>query len=182
MSEPLPPQYSPQENEDPLYRWWEEQGYFRADAHSAREPYVIVIPPPNVTAVLHMGHGLNNTVQDVLVRFERMQGREALWMPGTDHAGIATQNVVERMLAKEGRRATTWAASRSWSGCGSSWTRRAAPSSSSCAPSAARWTGAARASRWTRSFPRPCARCSCACTRRGSSTAATASSTGARAA
>jgi valyl-tRNA synthetase len=103
MSEPLPPQYNPQENEDPLYRWWEEQGYFRADANSSREPYVIVIPPPNVTAVLHMGHGLNNTVQDVLVRFERMRGREALWMPGSDHAGIATQNVVERILAKEGR-------------------------------------------------------------------------------
>jgi valyl-tRNA synthetase len=102
MSEPLPPQYNPQENEDPLYRWWEEQGYFRADPHSSREPYVIVIPPPNVTAVLHMGHGLNNTVQDAFVRFRRMQGREALWMPGTDHAGIATQNVVERILAKEG--------------------------------------------------------------------------------
>jgi valyl-tRNA synthetase len=102
MSEPLPPQYNPQENEDPLYRWWEEQGYFRADAHSTREPYVIVIPPPNVTAVLHMGHGLNNTVQDAFVRYRRMTGREALWMPGTDHAGIATQNVVERILAKEG--------------------------------------------------------------------------------
>ena len=103
MAEPLPPQYSPQENEDPLYRWWEEQGYFRADAHSGREPYVIVIPPPNVTAVLHMGHGLNNTIQDVLVRWQRMRGREALWLPGTDHAGIATQNVVERLLAKEGQ-------------------------------------------------------------------------------
>jgi valyl-tRNA synthetase len=103
MAEPLPPQYSPQENEDPLYRWWEEQGYFRADASSGREPYVIVIPPPNVTAVLHMGHGLNNTIQDVLVRWRRMQGREALWLPGTDHAGIATQNVVERILAKEGK-------------------------------------------------------------------------------
>ena len=103
MAEPLPPQYSPQENEDPLYRWWEEQGYFRADAHSGREAYVIVIPPPNVTAILHMGHGLNNTIQDVMVRWRRMQGRETLWMPGTDHAGIATQNVVERLLAQEGR-------------------------------------------------------------------------------
>ena len=103
MTEPLPPQYSPQENEGPLYRWWEEQGFFRADAASEREPYVVVIPPPNVTAVLHMGHGLNNTLQDVLVRWRRMQGREALWVPGTDHAGIATQNVVERLLAKEGK-------------------------------------------------------------------------------
>jgi valyl-tRNA synthetase len=103
MAEPLPPQYNPQEHEDPLYRWWEEQGYFRADADSGREPYVIVIPPPNVTAVLHMGHGLNNTIQDVLIRWRRMQGREALWLPGSDHAGIATQNVVERILAKEGK-------------------------------------------------------------------------------
>jgi valyl-tRNA synthetase len=102
MSEPLPPQYNPQENEGPLYQWWEEQGYFRADANTDREPYVIVIPPPNVTAVLHMGHGLNNTVQDTLIRFRRMQGREALWLPGSDHAGIATQNVVERILAREG--------------------------------------------------------------------------------
>ncbi|HEY0035121.1 MAG TPA: class I tRNA ligase family protein, partial [Longimicrobium sp.] len=103
MAEPLPPQYNPQENEDALYRWWEEQGFFRADAASEREPYVIVIPPPNVTAMLHMGHGLNNTIQDVLIRWRRMQGREALWLPGTDHAGIATQNVVERLVAKEGK-------------------------------------------------------------------------------
>jgi valyl-tRNA synthetase len=103
MAEPLPPQYSPQETEADLYRWWEERGYFRADAGSEREPYVIVIPPPNVTAMLHMGHGLNNSMQDVLVRWRRMQGREALWVPGTDHAGIATQNVVERLLAKEGK-------------------------------------------------------------------------------
>ena len=102
MSEALPPQYDPQENEEPLYRWWEEQGFFHARADSPREPYTIVIPPPNVTAVLHMGHGLNNTIQDVLIRWRRMQGREALWQPGTDHAGIATQNVVERQLAKEG--------------------------------------------------------------------------------
>src|SRR5690606_25776324 len=103
MPEALPPQYDPQANEGPLYRWWEEQGFFRARAESDREPYTIVIPPPNVTAVLHMGHGLNNTIQDVLIRGRRMQGREALWQPGTDHAGIATQNVVERRLAQEGR-------------------------------------------------------------------------------
>ncbi|HET7276257.1 MAG TPA: valine--tRNA ligase, partial [Longimicrobiaceae bacterium] len=99
MAEALPPQYDPAGTEKTLYRWWEEQGLFRADPASGRDPFVIVIPPPNVTAVLHMGHGLNNTVQDMLVRWRRMQGREALWMPGTDHAGIATQNVVERQLA-----------------------------------------------------------------------------------
>ncbi len=83
-----------------------EGGYFHVPASAVleegREPYVIVIPPPNVTAALHMGHGLNNTVQDVLIRWRRMQGRAALWVPGTDHAGIATQNVVERQLAAEG--------------------------------------------------------------------------------
>ncbi len=100
MAEALPPQYDPAETEEQLYRWWEEQGFFHAGASSERDPYVIVIPPPNVTAMLHMGHGLNNTVQDMLVRWRRMQGRETLWMPGTDHAGIATQNVVERQLAK----------------------------------------------------------------------------------
>src|SRR5690606_14143850 len=75
----------------------------RADVTGRGEAYTIVIPPPNVTAVLHMGHGLNNTVQDVLIRWRRMQGYEALWQPGTDHAGIATQNVVERRLAESGR-------------------------------------------------------------------------------
>jgi valyl-tRNA synthetase len=103
MAETLPSQYDPSSTEGPLYRWWWEQGFFRADAASARQPYTIVIPPPNVTAPLHIGHGLNNTMQDVLIRWRRMQGYEALWQPGTDHAGIATQNVVERQLAKEGK-------------------------------------------------------------------------------
>ncbi len=102
-SEPLAPQYAPQENEAPLYRWWEEHGLFRSDPEAEAAPFTIVIPPPNVTAALHMGHGLNNSVQDMLVRWRRMQGRAALWQPGTDHAGIATQNVVERVLAGEGK-------------------------------------------------------------------------------
>ncbi|HUF13531.1 MAG TPA: valine--tRNA ligase [Longimicrobiales bacterium] len=105
----IPTRYDPKATEQRLYEKWESAGYFRADPrHSTRmggerEPYVIVIPPPNVTAVLHMGHGLNNTIQDVLIRWQRMRGREALWIPGTDHAGIATQNVVERQLAAEGK-------------------------------------------------------------------------------
>lgn len=107
MTEPLAPQYDPGAIEAPLYKQWEEKGYFRADPgpvlEGRKDPYVVMIPPPNVTAVLHMGHGLNNTIQDVLVRWRRMQGRETLWQPGTDHAGIATQNVVERILAKEGK-------------------------------------------------------------------------------
>ena len=104
MSEPLAPQYNPTSIESELYRWWTERGLFAPEAHApgSGEPYVIQMPPPNVTAVLHMGHGLNNTVQDVLIRFERMRGGRALWVPGTDHAGIATQNVVERLLAHEG--------------------------------------------------------------------------------
>jgi valyl-tRNA synthetase len=104
MTEPLAPQYDPSQIEGPLYGWWQDRGLFRPEhaADPTAEPYVIMMPPPNVTAELHAGHGLNNTVQDVLIRFERMRGRRALWLPGTDHAGIATQNVVERLLAKEG--------------------------------------------------------------------------------
>jgi valyl-tRNA synthetase len=107
MTEPLSTQYDPRSIEGPLYRTWEERGYFRADASrvlkGGEKPFVIVMPPPNVTAVLHTGHGLGGTVQDVLTRFHRMQGQPTLWLPGTDHAGIATQNVVERILAKEGK-------------------------------------------------------------------------------
>jgi valyl-tRNA synthetase len=99
----LSPQYDAADIERPLYAEWEARGYFRPSTAPGASPYVIVIPPPNVTGVLHMGHGLNNTVQDALIRFERMRGRAALWLPGTDHAGIATQNVVERQLAAEGK-------------------------------------------------------------------------------
>ncbi|MEJ2501714.1 MAG: valine--tRNA ligase, partial [Gemmatimonadota bacterium] len=106
MTRALSKTYDPASIEGPLYREWSEKGYFTvspdAVTKDGRDPYVIVIPPPNVTAVLHMGHGLNNTLQDLLIRWRRMQGRAALWIPGTDHAGIATQNVVERQLADEG--------------------------------------------------------------------------------
>ena len=100
----LPAQYDPAANEPEIYARWEAAGVFRASAAKAAAAphFTVVIPPPNVTAVLHMGHGLNNTVQDVLVRWRRMAGDETLWVPGTDHAGIATQNVVEKQLAKEG--------------------------------------------------------------------------------
>ncbi|MFQ5889219.1 MAG: valine--tRNA ligase [Gemmatimonadota bacterium] len=98
----LSSRYDPSGIEPRLYAHWEEAGYFHVDAREAGRPYVIAIPPPNVTAALHMGHGLNNTIQDVLIRHRRMMGDDALWIPGTDHAGIATQNVVERKLAEEG--------------------------------------------------------------------------------
>ena len=84
-----------------LYESWEQRGFFRSQPDPERKPFTIVIPPPNVTGALHLGHALNNTLQDVLIRFRRMQGFNALWMPGTDHAGIATQAVVERRLREE---------------------------------------------------------------------------------
>ncbi len=93
--------YKPLEIEEKWYRYWEQNGFFRADRRSGKEPHVIMMPPPNVTGALHMGHALQDAVQDALTRIRRMQGREALWMPGKDHAGIATQNVVERALKKE---------------------------------------------------------------------------------
>jgi len=106
VSNELAPRFDPSAIESELYERWSREGYFHVPAERVlegeREPFVIVIPPPNVTAVLHMGHGLNNTIQDVLVRWRRMQGRPTEWLPGTDHAGIATQNVVERQLADEG--------------------------------------------------------------------------------
>lgn len=102
MEPKLPKGYEPHEVEAKWYGFWTENGLFHADETSPKEPFSIVIPPPNVTGVLHMGHALNNTLQDILVRWKRMQGREALWQPGTDHAGIATQNVVEKQLSSEG--------------------------------------------------------------------------------
>ena len=103
MTSPLDSQFDPRAIEAPLYAWWMEQELYRADADAPGDPYVVQMPPPNVTAVLHAGHGLTYTIQDVLIRFERMRGRKALWVPGTDHAGIATQNVVEKLLAREGK-------------------------------------------------------------------------------
>ena len=94
--------YEPKDVEARWYEYWESNGLFHADPDSSKEPYSIVIPPPNVTGVLHIGHALDNTIQDILCRYMRMKGKEVLWMPGTDHAGIATQNVVERQLAEEG--------------------------------------------------------------------------------
>jgi valyl-tRNA synthetase len=96
--------YNPKEIEDRIYQDWENKKYFMADNRSKKPPFTVMIPPPNVTSVLHMGHGLNNAIQDVIIRFKRMSGFNALWVPGTDHAGIATQNVVEKMLAKEGKK------------------------------------------------------------------------------
>ena len=103
MSKPqLEKTYSPHEVEDRWSQRWLDAGLFHASPADRGEPYSIVIPPPNVTGSLHVGHALNNTLQDILIRWRRMQGRNTLWMPGMDHAGIATQNVVERQLQAEG--------------------------------------------------------------------------------
>ena len=95
--------FTPAEIEAALYKKWQDAGYFKADAKSKKVPFTIVIPPPNVTGSLHIGHALDHTIQDLLIRMKRMKGFEALWLPGMDHAGIATQNVVEKQLATEGK-------------------------------------------------------------------------------
>ena len=103
----LPSLYDPTQVEAQVYDLWQQGNYFHADPGAGGQSYAIVIPPPNVTAALHLGHALNNTLQDNMIRWRRMMGSNALWMPGTDHAGIATQTVVEkRILAEEGRRRT----------------------------------------------------------------------------
>ena len=141
----------------------------RAPDRREARPYTIVIPPPNVTGSLHMGHALNNTLQDVLFRFERMRGRDVLWQPGTDHAGIATQMVVERQLMEQqepSRRDHRPGAIRR-AGLGVEGANPAAPSSTSSSASARPATGRASASPWTRACRAPSARCSSTLHREG---------------
>lgn len=99
----LPPRFNFKDVDDHWSRFWEEKNLFHAQPDPKKKPYTVVIPPPNVTGILHMGHALNNTLQDIMIRYKRLRGFETLWMPGTDHAGIATQNVVERQISKEGK-------------------------------------------------------------------------------
>ena len=94
--------YDPREIEQKWYKFWEENGVFHDEPDTEKEPYSIVLPPPNVTGQLHMGHALDNTLQDILIRYKRMQGYNVLWLPGKDHAGIATQVKVEKQIAEEG--------------------------------------------------------------------------------
>src|SRR4051812_2613420 len=101
MATELPKLYDPKDAQQRWLPFWMEHGYFHSRPEPGRDPFTIVIPPPNVTGALHMGHALNNTLQDVLIRWRRLQGYDALWMPGTDHAGIATQAVVEKRLFEE---------------------------------------------------------------------------------
>ena len=102
MAKQLEKVYDPKQVEDRTYRFWMEKNYFHADAESKKEPYTIVIPPPNITGQLHMGHALDNTLQDALIRWRRMQGYEALWLPGTDHASIATEAKIVEAMRQEG--------------------------------------------------------------------------------
>ena len=148
----LEAKYNPSSVEDKWYRYWTEHKCFHSEPDS-REPYTVVIPPPNVTGILHMGHVLNNTINDVLVRKARMDGKNACWVPGTDHASIATESKViarlkERGISKEDisreeflKYAWEWKESTAVSSCSSS--------ASSARPA----TGTARASPWNRSFP-----------------------------
>ncbi|MGZ3768836.1 MAG: valine--tRNA ligase [Bdellovibrio sp.] len=101
MSNQLSDRYNPAEVETRTYQWWESSGYFKAQDQSTKPPFSIILPPPNVTGFLHMGHALDHTIQDILIRWKRMSGFNTMWLPGTDHAGIATQSVVERELKKE---------------------------------------------------------------------------------
>ena len=103
MAKNLPKTYNPKDFEDRLYDFWSEKGYFRAEVNRNKKPYTIMMPPPNVTGELHMGHALNNTIQDILIRWKRMQGYEALWQPGTDHASISTEARVVEKIKGEGK-------------------------------------------------------------------------------
>jgi valyl-tRNA synthetase len=155
--------YQPADIENRMAKAWESAGAFKAGRPERKDaaPFTIVIPPPNVTGSLHMGHALNNTLQDILCRFERMRGRDVLWQPGTDHAGIATQMVVERQLMERqepGRRDMGRAKFLERSGPGRP--RAAAPSSTSSSGSARPATGRANASPWTRACRAPSPRCS----------------------
>jgi valyl-tRNA synthetase len=136
---------------------WHDENLFAAGMEAGRPAFAIVIPPPNVTGVLHIGHALNNTLQDILTRYHRMKGDNTLWLPGTDHAGIATQNVVEKQLRLEGKNKNDLGREafieRVWQ-----WRREKAERlSSNCKNSAPPATGSANASRWMRACQRRCA-------------------------
>ncbi|MEE1491875.1 MAG: class I tRNA ligase family protein, partial [Massilioclostridium sp.] len=102
MRKELDKVYSPKQFEDKIYQFWQEKEYFRAKPDPEKKPYTIVIPPPNITGQLHMGHALDETLQDILIRWRRMQGYAALWVPGTDHASIATEAKIVEAMKQEG--------------------------------------------------------------------------------
>ena len=167
MRKELPKQYDPTQVESQIYQMWLDNDCFKAEPDPGKKPYSIVMPPPNVTGQLHMGHALDSTLQDILTRYKRMEGYSALWLPGTDHAGIATQiKVEEELRVKEGKTRYDLGRENSWSASGRGRKSTAAASSSSSASSASAATGRAAASRWTRAAPKPCVRPSARCTTR----------------
>lgn len=123
----LAPRYDAAAVEPAIYERWMAADAFRPadEAPPGADPFVIIQPPPNVTGALHLGHALTAFVEDILVRFHRMRGDDTLWLPGVDHASIAAQFVLDRILADEGSLGSPWAVTATWSACGSSWTRRA---------------------------------------------------------
>ncbi len=173
----LPSQYDHAAAQAKWYPYWEERGYFHAEADDPRPPYTIVIPPPNVTGALHLGHALNNTLQDILIRMKRMQGFNTLWMPGTDHAGIATQAVVERRLFEEEKKTRhdlgrEGLVERIWEWKDQYEARILGQLKPAWAVVA---IGSGRGSRSTTNVPGPCASRSSACSRTAKSTAASGS-------
>ena len=167
MTSELSTTFDPASIEARWYEHWEKNGLFRPERPDA-EPFTIVNPPPNVTGSLHIGHALDNTLQDIVIRYERLRGKDALWVVGTDHAGIATQMVVERQLEERQDKRTNYSREdfvKTRSGNGKR--KAAARSRTSCAASAARWIGAASSSRWTRISPKRCSRPLSICTMTG---------------
>ena len=158
-AEDLPKTYDPAAAEPQVRaRWLEARAFASSPPEDPSTPsFSIVIPPPNVTAALHLGHALNNTLQDVLIRYHRMRGDATLWMPGTDHAGIATQTVVEKRLLPTASSGSTWAARRSSRRPRSGRTSTKRSSSTSSKTMGASATGTAPGSPWTTCAPRPCA-------------------------
>src|SRR5881628_1647879 len=120
----IPKAYEPQAVEEKWYDFWLKENCFVADANSAKPSYSIVIPPPNVTGMLHMGHVLNNTIQDILARKARMEGKEVLWLPGTDHAGIATEGMVEKQIRREEKHGDIIIEQLKKLGCSCDWSRQ----------------------------------------------------------
>ena len=162
----LPKSWDPSAVEADLYQGWVDAGYFQADATSDKPGYSIVLPPPNVTGSLHMGHALDHTLMDVLSRRKRMQGYEVLWLPGMDHAGIATQSVVEKQLAADGKTKEDFGRElfidKVWD-----WKRESGGTiGARCGASVTVSTGVAIVSRWTRASPAPFRPSSSACSTR----------------
>ena len=146
----FPKVYDPQSTEARIYQKWVDNGYFTAHVDKTKESYTIVIPPPNITGQLHMGHALDNTLQDILIRFKRMQGYSTLWLPGTDHASIATEVKILEALAKEGVTKYDLGRESSLNAHGNGKMSTVAGSQSSSECSVHHWTGHVSALQWMR--------------------------------